>query len=528
MTDQEDVSWVRYGTPTRALWIRVSEFARTDVFAQLANIDPTLIEPAAQRALRSEVAKVETYRSALVAGTSGWIEGHFVFGDGRVLQPPNDTREVIVTFPPVTKFAASGSLAEWQAGIGPIVARQPLGLFALSVAFVGPLLPFVPPDYLSPLFEFVGDPGCGKSTLGMLASSVWAGDRDSTCGGGETWNLTPGRFDETKLAHRHMLLLLDEANLAGASKQARKQLIQQSVFGLTNTGQRQRSGDPLNKPHAHLAVLSTSNRRLSDLIEGSEAERGALTERMVTISIAPERPYGVLDHVPPGYSGSAVAVEALRAAINEHWGVAGTVFIERMQERIAHYEQDFRGTLKRVLDAHREAVSATIEKERVRKCFALVALAGMLARRWGIIPKPWGSPAEAVYAVARETTDRQNSRSESASVAPIQQIQTYFEKHRTHVVDVSTLQAPLSKVAFEATAGFVRQVEAATELMIPALRFQEAFSQHEALMRALRETGQARTESGRKPKLTIKTPRAICGDGRVYCVKLDMAHPEPS
>ncbi|WP_192216568.1 DUF927 domain-containing protein [Methylobacterium bullatum] len=528
MIDQEEDRWVRYGTPTRALWIRVSEFTRTDVFSQLANIDPSLIEPAAQRALRSEVAKVEPYRSAFVAGTPGWIEGHFVLGDGGLLQPPLDPREVIVTFPRNSKFAACGSLAEWQAGIGPIVARQPLALFALSVAFVGPLLPFVPPDYLSPLFELVGDPGCGKSTLGMLAASVWAGDRNSNCGGGETWNLTPGRFDETKLAHRHMLLLLDEANLAGASKEARKQLIHQAVFGLSNTGQRQRSGDQLTKPHAHLAVLSTSNRCLSDLIEGSEAERGALTERMVTISIARERSYGVLDHLPSGYSGAAAAVEALRAASNEHWGTAGTAFIERMQGQIARDEEAFRGTLKRVLDRHREALSADIEKERVRKCFALVALAGMLARRWGIIPKAWGSSAPAVYAVAREAAGNQKSRSQSASVTPIQQIRTYFEKHRTDVVDVSTLQAPLSKVAFEATAGFVKQVEGATELMIPARRFQEAFPQHEALMRVLRDDGQARTESGRKPKLTIKTPRAICGDGRVYCVKLDMADPEPS
>lgn len=526
--DQENDRWVHYGTPTQALWIRVSEFIRTDVFSGLANLDPTLIEPAAQRALRSEVAKVETYRSALIAGTPGWIEGHFVLGDGGVLQPPHHPREVIVTFPRSSKFAACGSLAEWQAGIEPIVARQPLPLFALSVAFVAPLLPFVPPDYLSPLFEFVGDPGCGKSTLGMLAASVWAGDRDSTCGGGETWNLTPGRFDETKLAHRHMLLLLDEANLAGASKEARKQLIQQAVFGLTNTGQRQRSGDPLNKPHAHLAVLSTSNRGLSDLIEGSGAERGALTERMTTILIAPERPYGVLDHVPTGFIDSAAAVEALRAAINEHWGAAGTVFIQRMQRQIAHDEQAFRGTLKRVLDRHREAVSADIEKERVRKCFALVALAGRLARHWKILPRAWGCPAKAVYAVARDTTRSQNSRSQSASIPPIQQIRTYLEQHRTHVVDVSTLQAPLSKVAFEATAGFVRQVEGATELMIPARRFQKAFPQHEALMRELRDNGQARTESGRKPKLTIKTPRAICSDGRVYCVKLDMADPERS
>lgn len=274
--DQNDNLWVRYGTRDRSLWIAVSDFAKPDVYGRLSNIDPRLIEPVAQRALRSKIAGSTAFRPALVAASPGWIDGHFVLGDGAVISPAANAREVVVTFEPYAKFAPRGTLADWQHAVGRVAADQSLALFALSLAFVGPLLPFVPPDYLSPLFELVGGQGTGKTTLGVLAASVWAGNPDSRTGGGETWDLTPNRFDDLKLSHRHVLLLLDEGNLAGTTVEARRKLIHQAVFGLTNSGSRQRMGDPPSKPHAQLAVLSTSNRALSDLVEGSFAERGAM------------------------------------------------------------------------------------------------------------------------------------------------------------------------------------------------------------------------------------------------------------
>ncbi len=53
-----------------------------------------------------------------------------------------------------------------------------------------------------------------------------------------------------------------------------------------------------------------------------------------------------------------------------------------------------------------------------------------------------------------------------------------------------------------------------------AARFQAAFPDHEAMMRALRDADHARTEGGLHPKLTIKTSRAIRAEGRAYCIRL--------
>lgn len=512
--DQHGGRWIRFGTGEENLWISVADFTRSEVLARLSNIDPRLVEPAGQRALRSKVGSSTIFRPALLAVSPGWVDDYFVCGDGRVLPPGPDAGEIVVAFNPHPKFAPRGSLEGWNEAVGPIVAGQSLFLFGLALAFVGPLLRFVPADYLSPLFEIVGAPGSGKTTCGVLAMSVWAGDTDSVQGGGETWNVTPGRFDELKLTHRHALLLLDEANLAGASLEQRRQLIQSAVFSLASSGSRQRLGDALSKPHAQLAVLSTSNRRLSELLVGSAAERSAVEERMITIPISGTRPNGVLDTIPPRFNCASETVEALRAAVNEQWGTAGTAFVEKLQRAARGDEERLRTELARVLSLYRSRLSTVTELARMQKSLALVIVAGQLARHWGILPESWGSPAKAVMEVARASLTGESQ----AVQDPLAKIRSYAQRHREALINVATIKCPLGPSEFARAAGFLRQTDRGLELLVPAIRFQEEFSDYKATMRTLREIDKARTEVGEQAKLTIKTPRSICQGGRVYCI----------
>ncbi|TXN06624.1 hypothetical protein FV222_04960 [Methylobacterium sp. WL103] len=101
-------------------------------------------------------------------------------------------------------------------------------------------------------------------------------------------------------------------------------------------------------------------------------------------------------------------------------------------------------------------------------------------------------------------------------------ILSYVERHRSELIEIASLDRPLTKAQFEATVGFWGPDHNGMEVLIPAARFQSEFAGHELLMRAVRNAGHARTEGGRKPKLTIKTPRTICADGRVYCVQLGL------
>ena len=83
------------------------------------------------------------------------------------------------------------------------------------------------------------------------------------------------------------------------------------------------------------------------------------------------------------------------------------------------------------------------------------------------------------------------------------------------------MKAPYSEQEFARTAGFLRPVAGGgIEILIPSGRFQREFSDHCQLMRSLKKAGKARTEGGKRPKLTIKAPSRVCCSGRVYCIRI--------
>lgn len=513
---QNGTRWIRYGGKEEAIWMLISDLAgRGNSPPGLIHLDPKLLQPANYKALVDQVANHSIYREALTASSPGWHEQSFVLGDGRVLVPSKGTKEVIVTFAPQNKFEPCGTLGGWQNVFKPLVVKQPLPLFALALAFVGPLMWFAPPDYLSPFFELVGDQGTGKTTLGIAAISVWAGRLDGTSGGGETWNFTPGRLDELKSGHRHSLLLLDEGNLAGAEKKDREKLTQQAIFNLTSTGERQRFGGAPEKPHSQLAILSTSNRRLCDLVGGLQAERGAMAERLISIHLGESRSFGVFDRVPTGFKSSAQAAEALVAAANAQWGTAGPEFVVQLQKRATRDEVSFRKSLAILLARQVLLLKEMTDAPRIQKSFALVAVAGQLARRWGILPDGWGSPARAVRAVAAEALSGLDPVKEAAAA-----VQSYSDRHRSSLLKVADLKQPLDRLSFDAAAGFLREIEGKTELLVPARQFQKTFPNYRQIVRNLRNNGSARTEMGKQSKLTIKSPKPVCDTGRVYCFRL--------
>ena len=294
--DQHDDHWIRYGRPNRSVWFKVTDLisASSEVFKRLSSVGAHYLTRQGQDRVKTAVEQHTAHRDALVAARPGWLGHHFVFGDGTVVSPKGDAREIIIAFEAASKFSPVGSLPEWQREVGPLVTDQPLPLFTLCYAFVPPLMRFVPPGYPNPGFEVVGEAECGKSTLGVIAESVWAGDPNSDCGGGVAWDLTLNSIDDIKRQHRDTLLFLDEGNLAGANLRERKELIQQAVFKLASTEEKARMGDKGPRQTTNLATLSTTNSPLCELAEGTVHVRGAAHSRMITIRVADERPFGVL------------------------------------------------------------------------------------------------------------------------------------------------------------------------------------------------------------------------------------------
>ena len=516
--DQHGGRWIRYGTPRQAIWFGVADLISegAEVFRRLATVGKTCLTTASQSALKREIEARADYRAALVAKHPGWLEGFYVFGDGTLATPQFDEREVIVTFEPNPKFTPRGPLVDWQRAIAPFVADQPLSYFVIALALSGPLQRFAPSGYLSPQAELVGQPESGKSSIATVAASVWAGNPGSDCGGGELWDMTLNALDPLKLAHRDNFLFLDESNLVGGNPRERRDFAAQAVFKFAATGGKRRMGDPVQGEHARLAMLSTTNKALADLVEDTADVRDAARSRMITIRIAADAPHGIFAMLPPGYATARAASEAMRNAADQLWGEAGRGFVAHLVGVVERDEARLRRDITRGLANYMRRDRVALASARAQKTFALVAVTAALAQRAGILPKAWGSPFDMIQAVARAS-----SGEPADAVDPLAAVRTYVEGHRVSLTEVATLAGPVSRAEFDAAPGFLRWTHGHPELLIPAARFQVTFPEHEAMMRALRDAGLAQTEGGLKPKLTIKTPRSVCGDGRVYCIRLE-------
>ena len=477
----------------------------------------TCLTPTSQSAFKRAIEAQSAYRPALVAARPGWLEGFYVFGDGSISAPSADDREVIVTFERNPKFAPRGTLQEWQDATGPFIAGQPLILFVIGLALSGALLHFVPRGYLNPQVEIEGGPETGKSSVGVLAASVWAGNPDSDCGGGESWDMTVNSLDPMKLVHGDGFLFLDEANLAGASAKDRREFARQAAFKVATTGSRRRLGDAVQGEHARLAMLSTTNTPLADLVDGGEGERNAVRSRRITFRIAPDAACGIFATLPSGFENSRAASEAMVEVADRCWGTAGRAFVARLVRALEEDEDGLRALIARALDRYRRRDAIPTGSARAQKTFALVAVAASLARRWDIFHESWGTPMHLVQAVAHAS-----SRAERPEAAPLVALRAYVERNRPALIEIDGLSRPLGRAEFAAAKGFLRQGRMGEELLVSAPQFQAAFPEHEAMMKSLRASGYAQTEGGHKPKLTIKAPRAICVEGRVYCIKLSL------
>jgi len=516
--DQHDRHWIRYGTPQRAVWFAMDDLISNSsgVFKRLSSVGVHRLTTASQTTLKREVEHHGQYRPALVATRPGWVENFYALGDGMVISPASDNREVIRPFEINPKFAPRGSLAEWQEAVGPFVTGQPLARFGLALALTAPLLRLAPSGYLNPQAEIVGGFESAKTSLGVLAASVWAGDPQSDCGGGEIWALTLNAIDDVKLANRDGFVFFDEGNLAGQTPRERREFIQQAVFKVASTGVKRRMGDAVVSEHAHVALLSTTNVALADLIEDKPEVKQAVQSRMITFRIPEGAPHGAFARLPHGYDNARAASEALVNAAGTFWGQAGRAFVERLVREIARDEDRLKADVADALARYVSRASMPPGSARIQKTIALVGVATKYARQWHIFPKAWGSSREMMDGVA--SILRANVADDDD---PLTRIRAYVDEHRESLIDVACLLRPLSKEAFEAAAGFLRSSSHGNELLVPAARFRTAFKDHEAMMKSLRASRHAQTESGHKSKLTIKTPRAISAEGRVYCICID-------
>jgi hypothetical protein len=483
-----------------------------------------LLTDKAFRAFKECAQAWEEYRHGNVASHPGWAGVAFVCGDGTILSDSSTPADVALGFAPEQKFFPQGSLIDWQNFVAPFVRDQPLTFFSVALALAGPLMQLFPTDVLNPQVELYGVGSTGKTTLGILAASVWAGDIRSSVGGGQTLDMTPGYIDRDRERHRDMFLFLDEAENA-RNPEERRQLAGALAFKVSSTQGKRRLTDTAAKPALNMPVLITSNTPLREILaKDGAASREAAVSRVMSLHLSQSGEAGagrIFDHLPLGYSSAAKAVKALRKISKKPiYGTAGPALAKWLAQ--ARYVDDA-GLSERV-SAMVEAAADRLEPlfpdvvERHRYMLAGVEVAASLAIEAGVLLEDWGNPAAMIEHVAGVLAGT-DPTSHYDFVGEWTQFRSYVAEQcrARYFARFETPFLPTEDVS-NRVSGFVRNGGDGITVFIEPRHFEQTFARSHHFLTAAREAKKLHVPSSERDRFLAHPPRLLrkYGFSRMY------------
>lgn len=363
------------------------------VIAELAD-GGLYIDPEYERFVMQYLARFNTDQRALVVTATGWQGECFVLAAGEVLKPDHITDRIVSYEAANSGTSIKGTLAQWQANNAQLCVGNPVLSFAVSTAFVAPLLEPLGAEGFG--FHYQGKSSSGKSTALMLASSVFGKGSSGADGYCASWNGTVNAIETLLPKRSGLLLALDELSQANDAR-----TISSTIMALGNgssKGRLTKDAKERGTKTFRTAVLSSGERtpakELERLSKGSNAQLDAGHEvRLPSIRVS-EFPnaqgcfHNTQGKAPAEFAGM------VKTAAAECYGAAGRKWLEylvanrpNIAEQVERYRADWLAqyTGNRKLGA---------QQMRVANNFALVAAAGELATSVGITGWKAGAAAK--------------------------------------------------------------------------------------------------------------------------------------
>lgn len=336
----------------------------------------------------------------------GWVNHGEAFSIPRLgIIGKSETSGIIYTGDPKSEpvYAEKETLTDWQEKIGkPAMFSSRIG-FAICLGFAAPLLEFTSEE--SGGFHFYGESSKGKSTCARALCSLWGPANER--GEMGTWRTTDNGLESAAAAHTHLPLILDEIG------QASPALLASIIYMLGNERGKGRATKGLEARRVltwRLLFLSTGEETIEDYAAKAPGKKGALKEgvkmRMADIPAAAGGPeFGVFDGEfdPTKTKDERLALAAQYAnqintsSKSEAYGTAGPAFIRALIAHIvaigvSQFESNLREQMSDWVNKHCGTKDTQIVRV-ARRC-ALIAKAGELAIRFGVLPWTAGMPSE--------------------------------------------------------------------------------------------------------------------------------------
>jgi putative DNA primase/helicase len=320
-------------------------------------------------------------------------------------------------------YRVAGGIENWKAKIAHLAEGNSRLIFALSAAVAAPLLYVL--DAESGGFHIVGASSIGKTTLLIVAGSVWGGG--GVRGFIKQWRATDNGLEALAAAHCDTLLALDEiAQMVPEATAA-------SAYMIANGGAKHRAGrggEGRATAEWRSLFLSTGEIDLgAKIAEGGKGRRPTAGQQVRVVDIPGDAGAGLgAFEELHGFDDAGALSAHLRAAAAQQYGHAGRELLTRIAADLPAVADEL-GKYQKQFIAENSPASADGQVHRVANRFALVAAAGELATALGIFP--W-SPGEATAGVARCFADWLKQRGGTGSLEAIEAVaavRRFIEQH---------------------------------------------------------------------------------------------------
>lgn len=363
---------------------------------------------------------------ALLVGKAGWHVGGTVYAAPSFTAAAGDRIGEPIIFRGDTGsslFREAGDLDTWRDQVASLAAGQTRLLFALSIAFAGPLLE--PLGQEPGCFNLVGASSTGKTSALRLAGSVWGGG--GPIGFASTWRTTSNALEGVCAQHNDSFLGLDELGMCPPHE------VDAAAYSLTGGSGKSRlksDGELRARQRWRVMVLSTAEITLGQRIaEGGfgKAVRAGQTVRFIDLPADAGHGLGLFDHV--GEFGEAARLaDAIRDRTATCYGVAGAAFVRAFLAAPEEAKRAARAVIADFVAAHVSG-GASGQVHRVALRFGFVAAAGELAVSYGLIPVVPGAVTTAAGELFRQWVEQRGGTGASEARSAVTQVRDFLHSH---------------------------------------------------------------------------------------------------
>jgi putative DNA primase/helicase len=460
--------------------------------------------------LMDYLATVTIDARARAVDQSGWTDGAFALPDRTI----GDTPAHRVIYQGAGAFdhayRSIGTLEEWQRN----VARYGIGnsrlALALSAAFVGPLLSLLGEEGGG--INLRGPSSIGKSTALVAAGSVWGSPSFV-----RQWRATSNGLEGVAVQHNETLLCLDELAQLDAKEAGSVAYMLANGMGKARAG---RSGALRSPAQWKVMFLSSGEISLGDLAgrDGRGARRSAAGQEVRILDVEADAGAGLgLFEIIHDAPSSETLARRIKEGAGSAYGIAGPLFLERIVERVDSIAPALKKGMEDFVRTNLPA-DATGQVARGARRFGLIAVAGEIAARVGILPWAPGNATEAAATVFRQWLVGRGGSGSSEDRQAIERVRGFLEQHGSSRFEPIVADEYTPKTINR--AGFWREGEAGREYLILGTQWREevcAGMDASRVARVLAEAGYMRRGGDGKSSLTVTLPGGI-GKTRCYVI----------